>query len=144
MLAFHVIESNLFYSTLQNLHPDSSDVKLRLQIQELERQIHELKQDLDQKTYLAERLQFEAKAKLLREESTRNRNNAMLDVIKQKYFFDTPGLEPVLATIIEAYEDRLAQPQPLLIKQYKDTAGDLTENESIVSPSKVGIIEVCA
>ena len=110
---------------------------MQLHIQELERQIHELKQDLDQKTYLAEKLQFEAKAKLLREESTRNRNYGMLDAIKQKYFFDTPGLEPVLATIIETYEDRLAHPQPVPVKQYKDLTDYSTENESMVSPTKV-------
>ncbi len=116
------------------------DIKSLFRIQELERQIYELKQALDQKTYLGEKLQFEAKAKLLREESSRNRNHAMLEAIKQKYFFDTPGLEPVISTVIETYEDRLTNMQNSTMKHYKYSEDYSTENESVASPIKVVFI----
>ena len=112
------------------------DIKSLLLIQE----IHELKQELEQKTYLSEKLQFEAKSKLLREESSRNRNKNMLEAIKQKYFFDSPGLEPVISTIIETYEDRLNNMKNPSIKQYKDLEDCSTENESLTSPVKVASI----
>lgn len=100
--------------------------------------MHELKQALDQKTYLTEKLQFEAKAKLLREEATRNRNYSMLETIKQKYFYDNPGVEPILANIIQTYEDKLARPQPVPLNH----VNDITEYPTGDSNIKVGFLTI--
>ena len=67
----------------------------------------ELKVKLETQQKTIEKLEFEKRAMLLREESNRARNSSLLETIKQRYYFDSPDLEPILATVIESYEQKL-------------------------------------
>jgi hypothetical protein len=80
---------------------------------DLEEEVKSLKRSLEKKKMLVEKLEFEAQARRAREESIRHRNQNMLDAIKQKYYYDNPGLDPILYSIIESYEEKLANQIPL-------------------------------
>ncbi|KAJ3361262.1 hypothetical protein HDU91_004015 [Kappamyces sp. JEL0680] len=117
-------------------------------VAELQQQVQSLKQELSSKAAALEKMQMEERARYLRDESTRNRNRSMLEAIKQKYYYDTPGLEPVLHTIIEAYEEKLSQrpvQPPTTVNHFQDLSEGATEpdmNSETATPVKNLAMEI--
>jgi hypothetical protein len=69
--------------------------------------VMDLKAKLESQTKIIEKLEFEKRATLMREESSRAKNASILDSFKARYYAYSPALEPLLSTLIESYEQQL-------------------------------------
>jgi transcription initiation factor IIE alpha subunit len=69
--------------------------------------INFFKTKVENQKKIIEKLEYEKRAAILKEDSNRARNASLLDSIKQTYYFDSPNVEPILATVIESYEQKL-------------------------------------
>jgi hypothetical protein len=93
-------------------------------------EIQELKAKIQHNEYVIDKLKFEASSAQQRQESQRIRNERILESVKQEYGFEHSSAEPVIARIIDIYEDKLSRVQQEVKSKQPNPFEDLSDLSS--------------